>query len=100
RAQVSHFLEAESIQATKSAGQNSGVRIRGTKIQGSCGGRKIPACGGFTIVDCRKSAHRLIGPSIHRLSTELVLDGPMIRWSDGPILRLSTMYQKKKELAV
>jgi hypothetical protein len=52
----------------------------------------IPACGEFTIADCRKSAHQLIGPSIHRRGTELVLDGPMIRWSDGPITRLSTMY--------
>ena len=34
RAQVSHLLEAQPVQATKSAGQNSGVRIRGTKIAG------------------------------------------------------------------
>ena len=32
-----------------------------------------------------KVSSRLIGPSIHRRSTELVLDDPMIRWSDGKI---------------
>jgi hypothetical protein len=32
-----------------------------------------------------KWAHRFIGPSIHRLSTEQFLDGEMIRWPDGSI---------------
>jgi hypothetical protein len=53
RAQVSHLLKAEPIQPTKSAGQNSGVRIGGTKVRGSCRGWEIPAGGEFTIVDCR-----------------------------------------------
>ena len=33
-----------------------------------------------------KLAHRFIGLSIHRLSTEWSLDGPTSRWPDGPII--------------
>ena len=32
-----------------------------------------------------KSAHLFIASLIHRLIAGLVLDGPMIRWSDGPM---------------
>jgi hypothetical protein len=50
--QVSYLLEAEPIQATKSAGHHSGAKIRRTRIPGCAeDGRSQP--GGFTIADCR-----------------------------------------------
>ena len=48
----------------------------------------------------QESAQRLIGPSVPRPDAELVLDGPMIQWSDDPMVKALAMYQKEKELAM
>jgi hypothetical protein len=81
-------IQEGKIPASRSEGRKSGTHAEDGRFRAAA--------------DLRLSigGNRLIGPSIYRRSTDWVLDGPMIRGSDGPINPLSKMCQKQKGLAV
>jgi hypothetical protein len=60
----------DKIPASRTEGRKSGPHAED--------GRFLPAAG-LRLTICE---NRLIGSSIHRLGTELVLNGPMVRWPD------------------
>ena len=59
-----------------------GARLRRTTNCCSCKEWKAPACGEFTIADCRKPAHRPIDPSEGHGVGFRWPDDPMVRWPD------------------